>query len=93
MTTPSSLQKLLQQATTADWISFFQSLLDAKDLSPDEALALAGLIHARLRNPVSHKGSNYAQYARIMAALNHYLPDTFQHVSTNWQLNHHLESK
>jgi len=93
MTTPSSLRILFQQATTADWISFFQSLLDTKDLSPDEALALASLIHARLRNPTSHNGTNYAQYARIMAALNHHLPDTFQHVATNWQLNHHLESK
>ena len=64
----------------------FQSLLDERDIAPEEALALASAIHAGLRNPKGQNGAAYAQYARAMALLNHHLPEVHQHVVTNWRL-------
>ena len=69
----------------------FQSLLDAQDIAPEEALALAGAIHAMLRNPRMQDGSIYAQYARMMALLEHGMPSTSEYVAANWQL-HQSES-
>ena len=64
----------------------FQSLLDALDIEPDEALALAGAIHAGLRNPQGLDGAAYARYAQAMALLQHHLPEVHQHVVANWRL-------
>jgi len=64
----------------------FQALLDELDIEPDEALALAGAIHAGLRNPQGLDGSAYARYAQAMALLQHHLPKVYQHIVVNWRL-------
>ena len=79
-------KELFRYATITEIISMFQSLLDARDIAPQEALALAGAIHAGLRKPQDLDGTAYARYAQAMALLNHYLPDIHQHVVANWRL-------
>ena len=64
----------------------FQSLLDARDIEPQEALALAGAIHAGLRKSQGQDGTAYARYAQAMALLNHHLPDVYHHVAAKWRL-------
>ncbi|MBK9924464.1 MAG: hypothetical protein IPP66_04150 [Anaerolineales bacterium] len=86
MSTVENKKELFRQTTIAEIISMFQSLLDALDIQPEEALALAGAIHAGLRNPQGMDRVAYARYAQAMALLNHHLPDVHQHVVTNWRL-------
>ena len=79
-------KELFRQSTTSDVLSLFRSLLDSHDIRPQEALALAGAVHAGLRNPQDLDGTAYARYAQAMALLNHYLPDIHRHVVANWRL-------
>jgi hypothetical protein len=78
---------LFKHSTITEIISMFQSLLDSRELRPDEALALAGAIHAGLRSPHRLDGTAYARYAQAMALLNHHMPETHQHVVANWRLS------
>lgn len=64
----------------------FHSLLDAHDIAPEEALALAGVIHAGLRKPHELNKPVYARYAQAMALLHYHLPEVYQHVVANWRL-------
>ena len=86
MTDIQNRKKLFKYTTTPEIVSMFRSLLDARDIAPEEALALAGAIHAGLRRPRKNDGSVYAQYARTMALLQHSMPDTDKYVAANWQL-------
>ena len=86
MSTVDNYKELFRQTTILEIISKFQSLLDALDIEPDEALALAGAIHAGLRNPQGLDSTAYARYAQAMALLNHHLPEMYQHVVANWRL-------
>ena len=86
MSTVENHKELFRQTTILEIISKFQSLLDALDIEPDEALALAGAIHAGLRNPQRLDGTAYARFTQAMALLNHHLPEMYQHVVTNWRL-------
>lgn len=80
-------KQLFRYATITEIVAMFQSLLEARDVEAGEALALAGAIHAGLRKP---QGPNapYARYARVMALLNHNLPEVYEHVAANWRLPH-----
>jgi len=86
MPTIDNRKELFRQTTLLEIISMFQSLLDALDIEPKEALALAGAIHAGLRDPQGLDGPVYARYAQAMALLNHHLPEVHQHVVANWHL-------
>jgi len=86
MSDTQNYKELFKYATITEIVSMFQSLLDERDIAPDEALALAGAIHAGLRKPQGQNGAAYAQYAQAMALLNHHLPKVHQHVVTTWRL-------
>jgi hypothetical protein len=77
---------LFRHATPSDMLSLLRSMLDSGDIQPQEALALAGAIHAGLRNPGERNGSTYARYARTMALLRHEMPEVHEHVVANWRL-------
>lgn len=83
---PSQTNKeLFRHASTSDLLSQLRSMLDSRDLGPQEALALAGAVHAGLRNPSERNGSGYARYARTMALLRHEMPEVHAHVVANWR--------
>lgn len=86
MPNSASFRELFRPAATAEMLSLFQSLVEAGEIRPQEALALAGAIHARLRKPQGPNGMVYARYARTMAFLKHHLPDVHRHVIANWRL-------
>ena len=86
MPTSDNYKELFRQTTILENISMLQSLLDALDIEPEEALALAGAIHAELRDPQGLDGPEYARYAQAMALLSHHLPEVHQHVVANWHL-------
>jgi hypothetical protein len=66
----------------------FRSLTESREILPQEALALAGAIHAGLRKPPGHNnGAAYAEYARTMALLKHTLPDLHDYVISHWRLS------
>lgn len=86
MPNSKSLKELFRPAAVADLLSLFQSLVESGEIAPQEALALAGAIHAGLRNPPQGtNGAAYAQYARTMAFLKHHLPQVHRHVAANWR--------
>ena len=86
MSDTQNYKELFKYATITEIVSLFQSLLDERDIAPEEALALAGAIHAGLRKPHGLNGAAYARYAQAMALLHHHLPDVHQHVVANWRL-------
>jgi hypothetical protein len=86
MSDTQNYKELFKYATITEIVSMFQSLLDERDIAPEEALALAGAIHAWLRKPQGQNGVAYARYAQAMALLNHHLPDVHRHVVANWRL-------
>jgi len=86
MSNTQNYKELFKYASITEIVSMFQSLLDARDIAPEEALALAGAIHAGLRKPRGQNGAAYARFAQAMALLNHHLPDVHQHVVANWRL-------
>jgi len=86
MSISQNYKELFRYATITEIVSMFQSLLDARDIAPEEALALAGAIHAGLRKPQGLDSTAYARYAQTMALLNHHMPEVHQHVVANWRL-------
>lgn len=76
---------LFRRATTTDLLLLLRSMLESRDLRPQEALALAGATHAGLRKPGERNGSAYAQYARTMALLRYEMPEVHEHVVVNWR--------
>ena len=87
MSISQNYKELFRHSSITEIISLFQSLLDADEIAPDEALALAGAIHAGLRTPQGQDGSLYARYARIMAMLRFGRPEIHEHVVADWQLH------
>jgi hypothetical protein len=85
MPAPESFRELFRPASTADLLSLFRSLAEAGEIRPEEALALAGAIHAGLRKPQGLNGAAYVQYARTMAFLKHHLPEVHRYVVANWR--------
>ncbi len=86
MSISQSHKELFRYPTIIEIVSTFQSLLESRDIVPDEALAFAGVIHAELRSLQGNDGSIYAKYAQAMAFLLHTMPDVYTHVVGNWHL-------
>jgi len=93
MSISSSHQELFHQPSAAEKISFVQSLMETGDLHADVAMALVKSIHTELAQPQpqGQDHSIYASYARMMASLQHNLPDVHEHVVTNWQATRSTE--
>src|SRR6266498_3806400 len=85
MSISSSHQDLFHQPGAAEKISFVRSLMETGDLNADVAVALVKSIHTELAQPQGQDHSSYASYARMMASLQHNLPDIHEHVVTNWK--------
>lgn len=81
----SSHHDLFHQPGLAEKISFVRSLMETGALNADAALALLNSIHTELVQPQRNNHSLYASYARLMASLNHEMPEVYQHVVANWQ--------
>src|SRR5689334_20037834 len=86
MTSSSNHQDLFHQASAAEKISLVQSLMETGELNANVAMALLKSIHSELAQPQGNDPSLYANYARLMASLNHKMPDVHQHVVTNWRV-------
>jgi hypothetical protein len=81
----SSDHDLFHQPSPAEKLSFVRSLMETGALNADAALALLNSIHTELAKPQGNNHSLYASYARLMASLNHEMPEVYQHVVANWQ--------
>ena len=91
MSISSSHQDLFHQPSAAEKISFVRSLMETGQLNADVALALLKSIHTELAQPQEKNHSLYASYARVMASLQHKMPDVHQHVVANWQATQRVE--
>src|ERR1051325_2933023 len=85
MSASSSHQDLFHQASAAEKISLVQSLMETGELNANVAMALLKSIHSELAQPQGHDHALYANYARLIASLNHKMPDVHQHVVANWR--------
>ena len=85
MSMSSTHQDLFHQPSAAEKISFVRSLMETGDLHADVAVALLKSIHTELADPQGQDHSSYASYARMIASLQHKMPDVHQHVLANWQ--------
>jgi pilus assembly protein FimV len=85
MSISSSHHDLFHQPSPAEKMSFVRSLIETGDLKADVAMALLKSIHSELAQPQGQDHSLYAGYARLMASLQHEMPDVHEHVVANWQ--------
>ena len=91
MSVSSTHQDLFHQPSAAEKISFVRSLMETGDLQADVAMALLKSIHTELADPQGQDHSSYASYARMMASLQHTMPDVHQHVVENWQASQRVQ--
>ena len=75
--------ELFHNSSTLDKINLFQTLLDSKDLTSMEALALLNTVHMELEKP-QHAPAVYTQYAEMMEALRRKMPDLYEEVYRKW---------
>src|SRR6266540_377229 len=85
MTTPRNHRDLFIHSDISHKLDLFRSLLDSKDLTFDEALALLSAIHAELRHPKVHPSSMYIRYAEAVESLHQQMPDVHDQVVNAWQ--------
>ncbi len=86
MDTSQSRRALFHGSDTAsDKLDLFQSLLDSKDLTSDQALALLNIIRPELEKPQRQGRSIYRQYARVMGSLHEQMPEVYEKVLSLWQ--------
>ena len=85
MSTSGTYRDLFVHATTPGKLDLFQSLLDTKDLTFDEALALLSAVHVELEKPKAHPSSIYMRYAESMEAFHQQLPEVHDQVVHTWR--------
>src|SRR6266540_2805011 len=85
MTTPRNHRDLFIHSDISHKLDLFQSLLDSKDLTFDEALALLSAVHAELRHPKVHPSSMYIRYAEAVESLHQQMSDVHDQVVNAWQ--------
>ncbi len=76
---------LFHSSGTSDKLDLFQSLLDSKDLTSDEALALLNSIHRELQHPQEHKSSMHIRYAEAMESLRKQMPEIHEQILNSWR--------
>ena len=80
----SRYKDLFRIPTTADKLTLFQLLFDAKELTKDRALALLKIIHKDLSVHQIRDRSVYKRYAETIESLRYHMSDVFQNVLDAW---------
>ncbi len=78
-------QDLFHHPTLSDHLNLFQSLLDAKDLTSEKALALHNIIRTELERPQQNSSSVYRRYSQVMESLRRQMPEVYEQVFNGWQ--------
>lgn len=86
MSNSSRYRDLLLSPTTADKLTLFQLLFDAKELTVDLALVLLKIIHKELSVHQSHDRSVYKRYAEAIETLRYHMSDALQQVVKAWNV-------
>ena len=84
MSISSRYKNLLRTPITADKLTLFQLLFEAKELTTHLALALLKTIHKELS---AHRNSDrllYKKYAIAIEVVRHHAPEIFQAVVAGW---------
>src|SRR6266545_5518127 len=76
---------LFFHSATSGKLDLFQSLLDSKDLTFEEALALLSAVHAELEQPKAHPSSMYIHYAEMVESLHQQMPEVHDQVVNVWR--------
>src|SRR5215212_4765385 len=76
---------LFFHSATSGKLDLFQSLLDSKDLTFEEALALLSAVHAELEQPKAHLSSMYIHYAEMVESLHQQMPEIHDQVVDAWR--------
>ena len=81
----SNYKDLFRTPTTADKLTLFQLLFDAKELTVDLALALLKIIHTELSIHQIRDRSVYKRYAETIESLRYHMSDVLQLVVATWK--------
>ncbi len=76
---------LFFHSATSGKLDLFRSLLESKDLTFDEALALLSAVHAELEQPKAHPSSMYIHYADMVEYLHQQMPEIHDQVVNAWR--------
>jgi hypothetical protein len=85
MSLSQDYNNLFRLPDISDQLRFMQSLLDSKDLTPAEAIALLNIIRVELEAPQPHRSSVYRRYAQVMQSLSREMPDVHEQVVQAWE--------
>ena len=77
---------LFVHAATPGKLDLFQSLLDTKELTFDEALALLSAVHVELEKPKAHPSSMYMRYAESIEGFHQQMPEVHDQVVDAWRV-------
>ena len=76
---------LFRRSDVTDKLSLLQSLLDSRDLTPVQAIALLNNIRAELETPQTNRSSVYRRYAQVMESLRRAMPEVHEEVVQAWE--------
>lgn len=85
MPTSQNYRELFRHPSTVDKLNFFQSLLNAKDLISDLALALIIVIRTELEKPERQSPAAYRRYTEVIEALCTQMPEVYEQVAEAWR--------
>ncbi len=80
----SSYKDLFRTPTTADKLTLFQLLFDAKELTLDLALALLKIIHKELSIHQMRDRTVYKRYAEAIQSLRYHMSDVLRQIVNAW---------
>lgn len=76
---------LFHSSDIFDHLSLFQSLLDSRDLTADQAFALLHTIRLELETPQAHRSMAYTRYGQVMESLHREMPDVYEQLVNAWK--------
>jgi hypothetical protein len=85
MPTSGNHRDLFVHAATPGRLDWFQSLLDTKELTFEEALALLSAVHVELEKPKAHPSSMYMRYAEAIEIFHQQMPEVHDQVVDAWR--------
>ncbi len=80
----SEYNNLFNQTGPRSMLDYLQSHLAARDLSPEEALAMLGAVHEELNNPSNMDRGLYQKYSEFMESLRTEMPAVHDYVVSAW---------
>jgi hypothetical protein len=85
MSLSQDYNNLFRRSDIADQLRLMESLLDSKDLTPAQAIALLNIIRVELDAPQPHRSSIYRRYAQVMQSLRSEMPEVHEQVVQAWE--------